>query len=499
VWTYQGATNPVCAEYVDPAHVTDGSSPTILIADDDPNAPRVVEVTFVPGSQPSLVWSYGTSYGTGPGQLEGPTDVERESDGSTLIADPASDRVIRVAPGAASPEWSYGVPGAAGADDGYLDGAMGACVESNGDVVIADTGNGRILEVNGADDVVWRSKQLVGTVPPALARPRVAERAAGLPPASISSDRVDGALLVCDQGAQNLALLGNTGGAQVDTAVFHLAAGASQAHLLSLRLDGSASDGTSVSGHFYLSDGDKRPFGLGVSSLRGSITQTIWFDVELNVPQQTDLWLTPTVKDIVLTYSTGETKAKTSGNGGATGGNGTASGAGTGTGSGVGGSGNGSAVGAGQGTSADLGGSGAAGNAGSTAQSGAKVVVPAGAQVATTGGQGSGGTITGVPVDVGDLSGGTHGGGGGSPPPRVSHLATGLCAAGAAAFIGCLLVCPSFVARRRLRRLAASQHKDVVEAWVVEASPKGDLESWRGRHGSRHRVSAAGRWTRRAT
>ena len=52
----------------------------MLIADADPAAPKVVEVGLASGS---VEWEYGGTPGTGADQLMGPTDVERESDGST--------------------------------------------------------------------------------------------------------------------------------------------------------------------------------------------------------------------------------------------------------------------------------------------------------------------------------------------------------------------------------------------------------------------------------
>jgi hypothetical protein len=458
VWSCPHVSDPVCAKYVE-------QSGTVLIADDDPAAPEVLEFAFQPGSEPQQpVWTYGGTSGTGDDQLMGPTDVCREPDGSTLIADATGDRVVRVAPDSQSVSWQYP---AAGSSDGILSDPMGVGLEHD-DVMIADTGHGRVIEVDPDDDAVLWSSASLTTSAPALAAPRVAERATGLSPDGLrgGSSTVTGALLVCDVGAQNLALIGDIG-AQADTRWCDLTSGGTQAHLTRVRLDASTpSTDTSVGLYYAASDGLQRgPLGRGVTSVRGLSTTRIKFVLTLT---SGDLWLAPTVKDIVLTYSTGETKAKTSGNGGATGGTGTASGTGSGTGSGVGGSGSGSGVGAGQGTSADLGGSGTAGSAGSTTQSGgANLVVPAGAQVATAGSGAAEGTITGVPVNVGSLSGGALGGGGGSPPPRVSDLATDLGVAGAAAFVGCLLVCPSFVVRRRLRRLTAHEPEDDAGVWVV--------------------------------
>ncbi len=466
LWSYTGTgadalSDPVCAEYV--ANGTGDSGPAVLIADEAASAPKVLEVNWADPSD--VVWRYGGTPGTGADQLEGPTDVERESDGSTLITDLRADRVIKVVSGGTAPSWQYGVSGVAGAGGGYLNGPLGAGIESNGDVLIADTGNGRVIEVNADHDVVWSSSGLGSAG--SLAAPRLAERASGAPPAGVATDRIDGALLVCDTSAQYVALIGNSGGAQADTKTFRLASGATQAHLVTLRVRASTLNGTSVTVHYYLADGHRREFRRpGSYSVRGAVTSTIRFDFVLNAPRKTDLWLAPSLNDVVLTYTTGQTKSTGSGNGGATGGNGTASGTGTGTGTGVGGAGSGTGVGAGQGTSIDLGGSGTAGTSGSTSNtSGADLVVPSEQQVATSGGA-TAGAISGVPVSIGQVSGGALGGGGGSPPPPVSHTAARLRVAAAVLLLAALLICPSIVVRRRMRRLRAWEHRDELEGWA---------------------------------
>ena len=264
VWTCPDIADPVCARYV-------GTSGTVLIADDDPAAPEVIEVSFDPGSSPQTIWSYGGTSGTGFDQLMGPTDVYRESDGSTLIADAAADRVIRVGPGSQDVSWQYP---AAGSESGALNDPMGVGVEQD-DVMIADTGHGRVIAVDpGSDAVVWSSADL-GSSAPALSVPRVAERVTGSAPSGLLGDSttVDGGLLVCDQGGQDLALIGNTTGAQVDTKWFRLASGGKQAHLLRLRLDASVPTATHTRLYYTPSDGVQRgPFGRGVISVRSVVT-----------------------------------------------------------------------------------------------------------------------------------------------------------------------------------------------------------------------------------
>ena len=324
-------SDPVCAEYL-PAGT--GGRPTVLIADADSTAPRVLEVRwgdYTKGAAnggftaSSVVWQYGGAAGMGEGQLIWPTDVERESDGSTLIADAGADRVIRVS-GNGALVWQYGVSGEAGAAAGYLDEPMGASVEPNGNTVVADTGNGRVIVVRSADysqdggathgftaaSILWQWAAGAGD---ALGQPRLAERVTGYDGPGRTADKISGALLVCDRSGQDYALLGNTGGARVDSRTFHLTTGGSQAHLLSLRVRASVPSHTSVTVYYFFSDGYqhevKRP---GTVSLRGAVSPTIWFDFVLT---SSDLAVAPSLKDVVLTYTIGQTKASGSGNGGA--------------------------------------------------------------------------------------------------------------------------------------------------------------------------------------
>ncbi len=458
VWRFSGSGadrlhDPVCAEYVPDGT---GGRPTVLIADDDATAPKVLEVDW---SNYSVAWRYGGTPGTDAGQLKGPTDVERESDGSTLIADAAANRVIRVGSDG-TPLWQYGT----GATAGYLSDPLGAGRESNGDIVIADTGNNRVIEVAPDHSIVWSSLSIKGAAG-ALGQPRLAERAGGAPPSGMTADKVDGALLVCDVGGRHLALIGNTGGGNVSSKTLHLKTGDSQAHWVSLQVDASAQTPTHAWVTYTTSDGVARRLGPGLHSLRGTVSNTIKFTFVLN-SEPTDLWLAPSLNDVVLTYTTGKTRASASGNGGATVDIGTAAGAGTSTGSGTGGSGNGSESGAGQGTSTDLGGSGTAASSGATS-SGATVTVPGNAQsVASSTGDAAASAVTGIPINVGDLSGGAHGGGGGSPPPRTSRAAVWLRGAAVAALLVSLLVVGPVLVHRRLRRLGTFCHPDEFGGWA---------------------------------
>jgi hypothetical protein len=235
---------------------------------------------------------------------------------------------------------------------------------------------------------------------------------------------------------------------------------------VSLRVSAGRQSHTSVTVHYQLSDGIYRSAGgAGTHSLRGAVSTTIRFDFVLDASN--DRSVAPSLKDVVLTYTTQQTKALGSGSGGATGGTGTASGSGTGSGTGVGGSGNGSGVGAGQGTSTDLGGSGTAASSGSTQSSGATLTVPDNTQaVASSTGGTAAGAVTGIPVNMGELSGGARGGGGGSPPPRSSRAAVWLRGAAVAALLVCLLAVGPVLVHRRLRRLGTFYHPDELGGWA---------------------------------
>ena len=468
VWEYTGTgayrlSEPVCAKYVPDG--TDGH-PTVLVADEASAAPKVFEVRWgdyvknAPNdgfSDESIVWHYGTSVGTGDGQLMGPTDVEREPGHLTLIADAAANRVIEVNRDDLTPKWQYGT----GTTAGDLDDPLGAGLESNGDVVIADTGHGRVVEVGKGGSVVWSS-----SAGAALGQPRLAERVTGAPPQGVKADPIDGALLVCDPGAQHLALVGNTGGGNIDSTTLHLLSGASQAHWQSLRVDADRPSGTSVGAYYTPSSNvpSQEPFGLGTHSLRGVVSNTVRFNYWLT---STDLWVAPSLKDVVLTYTNGQTKANGSGNGGAIHGIGNAAGAGSGTGNGVGGSGNGSGVGAGQGTSSDLGGSGTAATSGkSSASQGASLAVPTTPQPAVSPAAGMPpGAITGTLVNVGELSGGARGGGGGSPPPRTSRAAALVGVSLTVLLVAALLSAPGLIVSRRMARLRSTYHPNELEGW----------------------------------
>lgn len=102
-------------------------------------------------SQP--VWSFGG--GDRNKQLRGPRGATRLSNGNTLIADTGNHRVMVVTP-QGEIVWSYGEYGKAGCAHGSLFKPQGAFRGKNGNTLIADSGNHRVVEVNEAGEVVWQ-------------------------------------------------------------------------------------------------------------------------------------------------------------------------------------------------------------------------------------------------------------------------------------------------------------------------------------------------------
>jgi outer membrane protein assembly factor BamB len=142
VWSYgaMGELNtPVCARLL--------ASGNVLITDQGNQ--RVIEVQQSPVK---VVWQYGTTgmTGAGPNQLSNPNSAERLANGNTLIADENNNRVIEV-DSAGKLQWQYGSP----MDMTTLNGAAYASRLPNGNTLITDSNNNRIVEVSAAKAVVW--------------------------------------------------------------------------------------------------------------------------------------------------------------------------------------------------------------------------------------------------------------------------------------------------------------------------------------------------------
>lgn len=102
----------------------------------------------------NVVWTFGADADRAK-QLRGPRAANRLSNGNTLIVDTGNHRVIEVSQ-AGDLVWSYGEAGRAGCAHGNLFKPQGATREKKGNTVIADTGNHRIISVTEAGEIVWQ-------------------------------------------------------------------------------------------------------------------------------------------------------------------------------------------------------------------------------------------------------------------------------------------------------------------------------------------------------
>jgi hypothetical protein len=97
-----------------------------------------------------IVWQYGTTgvAGNGPDQLNNPNSAEVLENGNVLIADESNNRVIEVTPGMKIAQtFTIG---------GTLSGAAFASRLADGDTLITDSGNNRAVEVDANDHIVWQ-------------------------------------------------------------------------------------------------------------------------------------------------------------------------------------------------------------------------------------------------------------------------------------------------------------------------------------------------------
>jgi len=108
---------------------------------------RVIVVNVFTGK---IVWQYGTTgvIGMGPNQLNNPNSAEVLENGNILIADELNNRVIEITP-AGSIVKTFTVGGA-------LNTAAFASRLPNGHTLISDAGNNRIVEVDSTDHIAWQ-------------------------------------------------------------------------------------------------------------------------------------------------------------------------------------------------------------------------------------------------------------------------------------------------------------------------------------------------------
>lgn len=97
-----------------------------------------------------IIWQYGTTgiSGNGPDQLNNPNSQQFLDNGNVLIADENNNRVIEVkTDGTLVAQFTAG---------GTISGAAFASRLPGGDTLITDSNNSRIVEVDANDAVVWQ-------------------------------------------------------------------------------------------------------------------------------------------------------------------------------------------------------------------------------------------------------------------------------------------------------------------------------------------------------
>jgi hypothetical protein len=103
-----------------------------------------------------IVWQYGKAGvpGSGPGLLNVPVGAIHLPNGDVMVTDQGNARVIEITP-KKEIVWQYGMTGKPGAGPNQLNNPNSAEVLSNGHILIADENNNRILEVTKAKQIVW--------------------------------------------------------------------------------------------------------------------------------------------------------------------------------------------------------------------------------------------------------------------------------------------------------------------------------------------------------
>jgi hypothetical protein len=159
----------------------------VLIADQFNN--RVIEVD----RSNNVVWSFGTgSYIPGPNSVVGTNDAERVgsmtlisgtgtpagADPSCPLANGCPDNRVMLVDAFGQIAWQYGQAGVTGSGPNQLNTPVQAVVlPTNGDVLITDQGNARVIEVTRQHQIVWQYGQTgnPGIGPNQLNNPNSAE------------------------------------------------------------------------------------------------------------------------------------------------------------------------------------------------------------------------------------------------------------------------------------------------------------------------------------
>jgi len=107
------------------------------------------------GSRLLAYYGIGIPDRSGKRGLNGPRDAFELSNGNWLITDMLNHRVIEVNPKTKEIVWQYGTTGVAGSGANQLSNPYSAVRLPNGNTMIADCGNKRIIEVTPSREIVW--------------------------------------------------------------------------------------------------------------------------------------------------------------------------------------------------------------------------------------------------------------------------------------------------------------------------------------------------------
>lgn len=153
VWSYGDiacAPGPLDGGLRQPTHVETFPGGDLLVVDYGLHVVR--RVTPTPPRGAVVRWEYGTPGIEGPdaGLLRAPVRARIVDGGNVLIADALNHRVVEIEPTdgrGGRIVWQYGVTGYPGSGAGYLDTPYDAERRANGNTLIAEMGNGRVIEI----------------------------------------------------------------------------------------------------------------------------------------------------------------------------------------------------------------------------------------------------------------------------------------------------------------------------------------------------------------
>lgn len=154
-WEYKGKGEE--KQLKSPVRATANGLGNVLIVDQGRH--RVIEVNH----QSEILNQFGMTdqYGIAEDYLNMPSDAQRLVNGNILITDTGNHRVIELEE--RQIVWQYGNPdnqesGAYGSDDGLLSYPQSALRLPNGNTLIVDAGNLRLIEVDPEGNILWQHR-----------------------------------------------------------------------------------------------------------------------------------------------------------------------------------------------------------------------------------------------------------------------------------------------------------------------------------------------------